>query len=826
MNDTQLLTLIQSLSLEEKAALCSGADLWTTKPNYDKNIPSLRVSDGPHGVRREDAEYEKQTGQNSFPSTCFPSECVVACSFSTELTYEIGQAMGKEAIAADVGILLGPGTNIKRSPLGGRNFEYYSEDPILSGELSAGLIQGIQSQKVGTSLKHFAVNNQETKRLTISSAVDERAFFDIYLKPFEIAVKKAKPSTVMCSYNRIAGVNASDNRRLLTDILRLRFGFDGTVLSDWGATNDRVAGIMAGLDLEMPFSGGSNDYAIVQAVKNGTLQEDLLDTACWNILKLVFTYATPQKRVPANSCDYEKHYQLAVKALEKSAVLLKNNQFLPLSSSEKVAIIGEMAEIPHYQGGGSSLINAYKVVPFLQAMDQAKIPYAYAKGYTDDASSTELINEAIGVAKKCDKVLLFLGLSDLSECEAFDRDTLSISQTQIDLLNTIYAINKNICVVLSCGSPIETPWLHKTKALLCNYLGGEGVGEATVNLLFGKKSPSGKLAETWPLHLEDTPSYFHFPMGPNEVTYNESLYVGYRYYDTANIPVQFPFGFGLSYTNFKYDNICISNSNIQKNESLSLSFSIENIGDYDADEITQVYLQRKNSDFYQPAHQLVSFVRTPIDAKQKSTVNLNIPYSAFSFYDPITKSNIVENGEYYLEIGTNSREIVFTLPFSLEGVTIKKDGTPFSNHSYYGNIQNNRFIEEEFNKIYTGKRFSNSELPQKGEYTFNTTMDQLNGSFWGRRLHHAVQFVTCKFIRFSTNPKANRKAGISTTNDLPFRNIMLQTGGIISKKTLEGLLDMCNGKHGLHKVISGFITKPPYKKKGYLPQVNKKRSHK
>lgn len=820
MKDEEILAIIQSLTLEEKAALCSGADFWTTKPNHAKGIPSLRMADGPHGVRREDAAYEKKTGKHSLPATCFPAECALACSFSPALAYEVGQAMAEEAIDADVGVLLGPGTNIKRSPLGGRNFEYYSEDPVLSGEMSAGLINGIQSLGIGTSLKHFAVNNQETKRLSISSTLDDRAFFDIYLKPFEIAVKKSHPTTVMASYNRINGTYSSDNRKLLTDILRIRFGFDGLVMSDWGAVNDRVEGIRAGLDLEMPFSGGSNDYAIVESVKQGALQEDLLDTACWNILKLVYAYHSPKKKLQKSQCDYEKHYKTVVSALEQSAVLLKNDGILPLASNGKIAVIGEMAKIAHYQGGGSSLINPVKLISFTDALNDSSISYSYADGYKGDTTSDLLISEAKSTAKSADTVILFLGLSDAYECEAFDREHLSISQAQIDVLNAIYEVNTNICVVLCCGSPVETPWLNKTKALLCPYLGGVGVGEAILNLLFGLVNPSGKLAESWPIRLEDTPSYHHFPMGPNEVTYNESIFVGYRYYNTAKIPVQFPFGFGLSYTSFSYSDMRLSTALLEKKQTLIVSFTITNTGDMQGEEITQIYLQRINSAYYQPTHQLVSFTRTSLNTKESKQISIEIPYSDFSFYNPISQSNVVEKGDYKIEVASSSEDILGSLSLTIDGFSLQSENSLYSSKRFYGNIQNNLFPDDSFSEVYLGKRFSNSVLPKKGEYTLTTTMDQLEESFWGRKLHWAVRFVTCKFIRFSTQPEANRKAGIHTADDLPFRNIVLQTNGIVEPETLEGLLNMCNGKHGFFKVIKGFIVKPFYKKKSYLPQVN------
>ncbi|MDL2324321.1 glycoside hydrolase family 3 C-terminal domain-containing protein [Ruminococcaceae bacterium OttesenSCG-928-A16] len=820
MDDKQILSLLQSLTLEEKAALCSGADNWTTKPNWDKDIPVLRMADGPHGVRLEDKPNEKITGHHSLPSTCFPPECALACSFSPALAARVGSAIASECRHYDIGMILGPGVNIKRSPLGGRNFEYYSEDPLLAGEMAAGFIKGVQSRGVATSLKHFAVNNQETKRMSIDAVVDDRALFDIYLKPFEIAVKKAQPATVMCSYNRIGGTYASENRRLLTDVLRLRFGFTGAVISDWGAVNHRPSGVNAGLDLEMPSSGGANDYAIVQAVKNGDLSEDALNTACWNLLKLIFTYAETDPISPIPQCDFDAHHALAVEALEKSAVLLKNNGMLPLPKEESIAIIGEMAVHPRYQGGGSSIINPKNLVGFVEAMQNAGMPFTYAPGHTGEHTTPHLLEQAVKTAAAAKNVVLFLGLPDSFECEGFDRDHLAIPAAQIELLNSVAAVNPNVCVVLCCGAPVETPWLDNANALLCLYLGGEGLGEAALNLLFGNANPSGKLPESWPLTLQHTPSYHNFPSGPNEVSYNESIFVGYRYYNTAKVPVRFAFGHGLSYTSYAYSRLTLRNNSLASEEPLTLTFTLTNTGTLAGDEIAQVYLRRKNSARFQPLHELKAFTRQTLAPGQSQNITLQIPYQSLGYFNPATKTHVVEQGEYEIQVGPSSHNLPLTMAFTAAGTTLAP-GTSFAAGGFYSKLKDNSFPADEFDKLYSGPRTSNSKLPQKGEYTLTTTADQLTGSFWGRRMLYLIRRVSCAYIRFSTNPKANHRAGIAMANDLPFKNIMQQTNGIVNPKALQHLLAMCNGKPGFWRLVAAMLKRPPYARKRYLPQTKK-----
>ncbi|MFV0413969.1 MAG: beta-glucosidase [Oscillospiraceae bacterium] len=808
MDDKKLLEIMNSLTLREKAALCSGATSWQTKANPAKGIPSLFMADGPHGVRLEDRKNEKANKSRSKPATCFPPEVTLACSWSPELTRQVGEAIAEECRHYGVHMILGPGINMKRSPLGGRNFEYYSEDPVLTGRLAAGFINGVQSRGVATSLKHFAVNNQEEKRMSINAQVDERALFDLYLKGFELAVQNARPATVMCSYNRVNGEYASENRRLLTDILRLRFGFTGAVVSDWGAVNNRPEGVAAGLDLEMPTAGGVNDYEIVKAVENGSLLQDALDTACWNLLRLIFSYSNP---APQTGFRFETGHALAVQALAKSAVLLKNDGLLPLAEKETLAVIGEMAQIPRYQGGGSSVMNPQNLVSFTSALQQSQISFTYSPGYSGNAASPALLQQAAEAAAKAEKVVLFVGLPDAYECEGYDRTHINLPENHVELLNAVAAANPNLCVVLCCGSPVATPWLGKAKALLCLHLGGEGLGEAAVQLLFGRANPAGKLAETWPLALEDTPAFHHFPMGPAAVSYNESLYVGYRYYNTAGKAVQFPFGYGLSYTRFAYSGLTLSANTLKKDETLTASFTLTNTGGLAGEEIVQLYVSRKNSAFWHPVQELKAFARVALQPSESRVVQLEVPYGALAFYNPETKTNIVEAGLYEIQVGENSHSLPLKAEAQVEGVKPAPGGA-LSAGAFYGHIQGNRFPANKFEALYGSPLQQNTPV-QKGGYTQTTTLGEMGESFWGRRLLQLAIFISGIEIRFSADPEVNARACRRMSEDLPFKNLVLQTKGILSPYSSSILLNMCNGKGGFWRFIASLFGRRPYRRK-------------
>lgn len=549
--------LVSQMTLEEKAGLCSGFDFWHTKPVDRLAIPNIMVSDGPHGLRKQEETSDHLGVNESIKAVCFPTGSAIASSFDRELIHTIGEALGEECQAEDVSVILGPAVNIKRSPLCGRNFEYFSEDPCLASEMAASHIKGVQSKNVGTSLKHYLANNQEYRRMTASSEIDERTLREIYLAAFEGAVVNAKPWTVMCSYNRINGEYASESKRFLTDILRDEWGFDGIVVSDWGAVNDRVKGLIAGLDLEMPSSEGINDEKLIRAVKEGELDEAVLDRTAARILELVYRYK--KNKLENAVFDREKHHALARKAAEESAVLLKNEGVLPFKKGTRLAFIGDFARKPRYQGGGSSHINSFKTVGALEAV-QGITEVLYAKGYDtkEDIIKEELIREACEAARQSEAAVIFAGLPDSFESEGFDRKHMSLPEYQNSLIEAVCAVQPNTVVVLHNGSPVEMPWADKVKGILEVYLGGQAVGEATVNLLFGFANPCGKLAETFPVNLEDNPSFLYYRGEKDTVEYREGIFVGYRYYDKKKAEVLFPFGHGLSYTTFAYSGLKLS----------------------------------------------------------------------------------------------------------------------------------------------------------------------------------------------------------------------------------------------------------------------------
>ena len=541
------------MTLEEKAGMCSGLDFWHLKEVEHLGIPKVMVSDGPHGLRKQDEKGDHLGINDSIKAVCFPPAVLSACSFDRGLMEEMGKAIGREAQANDVSVVLGPAVNIKRSPLCGRNFEYYSEDPYLAGEIAAAFVKGVQSQHVGTSIKHFAANNQEYRRMSSSSEVDERTLREIYFPAFETAVKKAQPYTFMCSYNQINGTFASENKWLLTDVLRGEWGFKGYVMSDWGAVNDRVKGLEAGLELEMPASGGDNDAMIVKAVKDGALEEKILDQAVERILRIIFEYADHRK---PQEFTMEKDHEEAQHIAEESMVLLKNeNHILPLKTSEKAAFIGGFARNPRFQGGGSSHINCFKTTNVLDSVPcDAQVVYAEGFPADRDFYDKALADEAVKAAAEADKAVIFAGLPESFESEGYDRSHMRLPECQNRLITEILKVQPNTVIVLHNGSPVEMPWLGEIKGLLETYLGGQAGGAAAANILYGKINPSGKLAETMPLKLSDNPSYLNFG-GGEKVEYREGIFVGYRYYDTKEMDVAFPFGYGLSYTTFAYSNL-------------------------------------------------------------------------------------------------------------------------------------------------------------------------------------------------------------------------------------------------------------------------------
>ncbi|ETT40017.1 MULTISPECIES: beta-glucosidase family protein [Paenibacillus] len=653
--------LVQRMTLEEKAGMCSGLDFWHLKGVERLGIPSIMVTDGPHGLRKQDGSADHLGLTSSVPATCFPSAAGLASSWDKELARQVGVALGEECQAEDVAVLLGPGVNIKRSPLGGRNFEYFSEDPLLSTQMATGHIQGVQSQGVGTSLKHFAVNNQEERRMSIDAVVDERTLREIYLASFEGAVKDGQPWTVMCSYNKVNGTYAGENEWLLTDILKDEWGHEGLVVSDWGAVNERADALAAGLELEMPTSGGIGERKLIDAVESGQLPLDKLDRAVERLLTLIFN-AVDQKQDGA-TYNKDEHHQLARKVAAESMVLLKNEEgILPLGREGDVAIIGAFARKPRFQGGGSSHINPTKVDDIVEEMTQVageSVTFSYAPGYrieADDVDET-LMHEAVQAAQSADTAVVFVGLPDRYESEGYDRAHLRLPDNHIRLIEEIAKVQSRVVVVLSNGSPVEMPWLPQVQAVLEAYLGGQAVGGAIADLLYGEVNPSGKLAETFPAKLSHNPSYLNFPGEGDRVDYREGIFVGYRYYDKKELEPLFPFGYGLSYTTFEYADLKVDRTELTDQDEVNVQVRVTNTGDRAGKEIVQLYVSDVESTVIRPVRELKGFAKVALEPGESKVVSFTLNKRSFAYYNVDMKDWHVETGEFEIQVGSSSRDI-------------------------------------------------------------------------------------------------------------------------------------------------------------------------
>ena len=689
---------VKELTIDEKASLTSGANVWQTKAIERLGIPAIWMTDGPHGLRKQENEGDNLGVLESKPSVSFPSESTTACSFDRELLYRIGQELGRECNAESVHLLLGPGVNIKRSPLCGRNFEYFSEDPLLAGELGAAYVQGVQSQGVGACVKHFLLNNQETRRMTSSSEADERTMREIYMPAFETVITKAQPWAVMASYNKINGTYATENRKYLVDVLRGEWGFDGCVISDWTATHNRAKAVAGGCDLTMP-GEPHTDVNVANPVKGGMLPEVLLDSAAENVLGLVEKGIATKK---GGIIDFAGAHALVREAAAESAVLLKNNGALPLRQDQKIVFIGKFAEEPRFQGGGSSHVNTQHVVSALEAVKPiAKI--AYCQGYESITPDEALTAEAVAAAKKADVAVIFAGLPENFETEGEDRMHMQLPLSHNELIKAVSRVQKNTVVVLANGSAVELPWADSVNAILETYLGGEAAGEAAVDVLFGKVNPSGRLAESFPYRLEDNPSYLHFFGTGNKVEYREGVYVGYRYYESCKREVRYPFGYGLSYTTFEYSNLRMSANKFADGDTLKVSVDVTNTGMVWGKEVVQLYIGVKQGNVLRPVRELRGFEKIALNPKETKTVTFELTSRAFSYWNDEAHAFHLDEGEMVVQICKNAHEVIFSAPVKVKGTYVKRE---IGMMSLVGELAATRlgkvFLEKYMDDLYEG----------------------------------------------------------------------------------------------------------------------------
>ncbi|HOU13480.1 MAG TPA: glycoside hydrolase family 3 C-terminal domain-containing protein [Anaerolineae bacterium] len=796
-------SLIAQMTLAEKASLCSGKDFWYLKGIERLRIPSIMVTDGPHGLRKQAGKADHVGLNESVPATCFPTASALAATWNRDLIYQVGQALGEECRQEKVGVILGPGANIKRSPLCGRNFEYFSEDPYLTGEIAKSHINGVQSQGIGTSIKHYAVNNQEFRRMTIDAVVDERALHEIYLPGYEIAVKGAQPWTVMCSYNKINGVYACENAYLMTDLLKDAWGHEGLVVTDWGAMNERVAALQAGVELEMPGTRNGNDAKIVAAVEARQLDEAVLDRAVERIVTLIFKAADTlgQEFI----CDMQAHHALARRVAAEGAVLLKNDgDILPLQKTTRFALIGRFAKVPRYQGAGSSLMNPTRLdnlyAALLELTGADSLPYA--PGYTEkgDQPDETLIQEALALAEKAELVIICAGLTDLYETEGVDRTHMKLPPGHDALIQRIAAAHPKVVVVLSNGSPVEMPWVGDVPCILEGYLGGQAGAGGIADILLGQVNPSGKLAETFPLKLEDTPAYCYFPGGPATVEYRESLYVGYRYYDTVGQPVLFPFGHGLSYTRFAYRDLAVSQPEDANSAGFTVTLKVKNTGKVAGQEVVQLYVRDVESTAFRPAKELKGFAKVALQPGEETNVTFDLDRRAFAFYDPRIKDWRVEAGVFEILVGASSQDIRLSAAVELGDALPAIHSAERTAPTVYYDFPKGASISQEDFEILLGHPVPPNQRVHKGFYTLNTPIEDMHESFIGRQFASMMKKQMGKMVVGKEDtPMALLLDAMS--HEMPLRS-MLMGETPFNREMLEALLLMMNGQ--FFKGLSAF----------------------
>ena len=797
--------IVGKMSLEQKAAFVSGNDYWHLEESEELGLPRICITDGPHGLRKakgkdyvpEEGEAKSSSGiglGNSVPTTCFPPAATSSCSWDEDLLFEEGVAMGEECLKEKVSVILGPGTNIKRAPTCGRNFEYFSEDPLLAGKCSAAVINGVQSKGVGTSLKHFACNSQEAFRMVLNEVIDERTMRELYFPAFEIAVKEAQPWTVMNSYNRINGVYASQNEWMQQQVLRKEWGFEGLIVTDWGASVDRVDGVKAGTDLEMPTSGKLNAKKIIAAVQDGTLDESILDERVDAVVDLILKSkpALAQK----HTYDKKEHHKIAQRIAEGSMVLLKNeDNILPLQAGQKIAVIGEMAKAPRFQGAGSSVINPTMLSNAYDELVGLGVDVTYAQGYYKSAGSkkeqktrmseAELTAEAVKAAKNADVAVVFVGLTEDYEGEGYDRETINMPPNHNKLVSDVAAANPNTVVVLAGGSVVLMPWLGEVKALLNSGLGGQAGGAAVANLLTGKVNPSGKTSETYPTSFEVNPTFGNYPGGPVTSEHKESVYIGYRYYDSADIDVVFPFGYGLSYTTFEYSDIKLSASSIKDTDSVDVSFKIKNTGSVGGAEIAQVYVCDKESTIFRPKKELKAFTKVFLNAGEEKEVTLTLSKRAFAFYNVNISDWCVESGEFDILVGASSRDIKLNATVNVEAPACEIPDYRETAPAYYNNVAG--ITRNDFAAIYG--ELPNPEIDKNKRIDKYCCLNDARHTRWGGRL--------CKFITKVMSGLGSAENGdgamlAAMATQIPIRNFVQMSMGAFSEGQAKGLLMMLN----------------------------------
>lgn len=774
--------LVSQMTLEEKASLCSGKNFWESKGVERLGVSSFMLTDGPHGLRKQAGAADHLGLNASVPATCFPPAAATACSFDRALLREIGQAMGEECRAEEVGVILGPAANIKRSPLCGRNFEYFSEDPLVTGESAAGLIEGIQSQNVGACMKHYLANNQEKARLVSNSVVDRRALREIYLAGFEKAVKEAQPWTLMCSYNQINGIYASDHKELMTDVPRGEWGFDGAVMTDWGAMNDRVKAIQAGLDLEMPGPCAEDDEAIIQAVRAGKLDEKSVDTCAVRMVELALRVAQNNK----TAYDQAAHHQLAGRAARESAVLLRRGSALPLAAGAKLAVIGDFARRPRYQGAGSSKINPTQLTSLCGALDERGVQYTYARGFEAEGGVDEaLIAQAVQTARGADAAVVMLGLPDSFESEGFDRAHMELPENQNRLIAELVKTGVPIVAVLSTGSAVRLPWREQVDSILLLYLGGQNGGSAAADLLLGRANPCGKLAETWPLALEDTPCHGFFGCGGN-VEYRESVYVGYRYYDKARKEVAYPFGHGLSYTDFAYTELALSASELAEGAGLTARVTVKNTGALAGKEVVQIYVAPPADGMYRPARELRAYAKVELAPGESKTVELNLDRRAFAYYDAQAGAWRVDGGTYTVEAGSSSRDIRLTQTVNVQGAapnTALNEKAP----AYRDPAKQWPAPREQF-EVLLGHPVPPARSVRP--FTVNSTLGEIQTTPTGMAFVQQAKANMARMMDGSQDDLA--KMIDAMLEDMPLRQLAMLSGGVMTPAAINHLLELLN----------------------------------